>query len=260
MLPIFVEYILDNRTEHADHANGNCANNPANDTHSEHHRRVHTFVKRRVHMNAAAKIAMADTSFADIIVNHGHSQVDSIDNLSKLFANDNPIWLEIGFGMGDSLIQMASENPHTNFVGIEVHEPGIGRTAHIARQNALHNVKLINGDAIALLQQLPEASLDAILLFFPDPWQKKRHHKRRFVDPVRMPLVVRALKTGGIFHCATDWEDYAIQMLEVLSHTTGLSNQYTGYAPRGTRPFTKFEKRGQELGHGVWDLVFYKTK
>ncbi len=229
---------------------------------------VTTFMKRRTHMNKNAEQALTDPQFAQYIVNNsfGDGNLDAIHDLRVLFADspngsDAPLTLEIGFGLGVSLIEMAAAEPTRNFVGIEVHEPGIGKCAYMAGTQALTNIKIINGDAIQLLKQLPENHIDRIQLYFPDPWQKKRHHKRRFVSPERMAIVTRCLKVGGWFHTATDWEHYAFWMLEVLDDLTGISNQAgTGnFTPRPDfRPVTKFERRGIEREHGVWDLIYSK--
>lgn len=228
---------------------------------------VNTFMKRRTHMNKMAKQALNDPAFAHYLVNGQDGDITGITDLRELFADspntaDAPLTLEIGFGMGDSLIEMANQDRTRNFVGIEVHEPGIGKCAYLAGELGLSNIKIINGDALKLMQQLPTEHIDRIQLYFPDPWQKKRHYKRRFVSPERMQIVYRVLKTGGWFHAATDWQDYAEWMLDVLDNFNGLHNTAgVGNAtPRPDfRPMTKFEKRGIERGHGIWDFIFTKT-
>lgn len=237
----------------------------------EQFRQINTFMKRRTHLSQHAELALTDSQFDAIILNHSGTvgvlgDVSALTDLRAHFANtsngaDAPLTLEIGFGMGDSLFEMAKNSPTQNFVGIEVHEAGIGRLAFMAHEAGLTNLKLINGDALALLDNLPSGHLDTVQLYFPDPWQKKRHYKRRFVTAERMQKVVRVLKTGGIFHTATDWEHYAFWMLEVLDgmpefeNTSGVGN----FAPRPNfRPYTKFEKRGLTEGHGVWDLLYKK--
>lgn len=214
-----------------------------------------TFMRRRAHMSRNAQIGFDEC--ADFFVS------DSTKNLRTLFLSpDNPLTFEIGFGMGHSLIDMAVAAPNTNFVGMEVHEPGLGLTAYNARKAGLTNLKIINGDAVALLEQLPENHIDTVQLYFPDPWRKKRHFKRRFVSHDRMALVSSRLKKSGIFHTATDWEHYAYWMLDVLDNTKDLEN-LSGqgqFHPRPDfRPYTKFEKRGIEKGHGVWDLIYRKS-
>ncbi|MDO5768529.1 MAG: tRNA (guanosine(46)-N7)-methyltransferase TrmB [Psychrobacter sp.] len=238
----------------------------------KHLRNIQTFMKRRTHMNKHAEQALVDPAYAQYIVNNpsGDGDLSGITDLRSLFADtsltpngaDAPLTLEIGFGLGDSLIEMAAAEPSRNFVGIEVHEPGLGKCAYLAGDLNLNNIKIINGDAIALLSQLPENHLDRIQLYFPDPWQKKRHFKRRFVSPERMAIVTRCLKTGGWFHTATDWEHYAFWMLDILDNIDNLSN-YSGqgkFTPRPDfRPMTKFERRGIDRGHGVWDLIYIKS-
>ena len=237
-------------------------------TDGKHIRIVNTFMKRRTHMNKNAELALTAPEFAHYLVNNsfGDGNLDGIDDLRVLFADspngsDAPLTLEIGFGLGDSFIEMATAEPTRNFVGVEVHEPGIGKCAYMAGTQGLTNVKIINGDAIQLLKQLPENHIDRIQLYFPDPWQKKRHYKRRFVSPERMAIVTRSLKQGGWFHTATDWEHYAFWMVEVLDGFAGLTNQAGAgnFTNRPDfRPMTKFERRGLERGHGVWDLIYIK--
>ena len=237
-------------------------------TDGKHIRIVNTFMKRRTHMNKNAELALTAPEFAHYLVNNsfGDGNLDGINDLRALFTDspngsDAPLTVEIGFGLGDSFIEMAAAEPTRNFVGVEVHEPGIGKCAYMAGTQGLTNVKIINGDAIQLLKQLPENHIDRIQLYFPDPWQKKRHYKRRFVSPERMAIVTRSLKQGGWFHTATDWEHYAFWMVEVLDGFTGLSNQAGAgnfTARPDFRPMTKFERRGLERGHGVWDLIYIK--
>ena len=246
-------------------ADASSQKEPATD---KHIRIVNTFMKRRTHMNKNAELALTAPEFAHYLVNNsfGDGNLDGINDLRVLFADspngsDAPLTVEIGFGLGDSFIEMAAAEPTRNFVGVEVHEPGIGKCAYMAGTQGLTNVKIINGDAIQLLKQLPENHIDRIQLYFPDPWQKKRHYKRRFVSPERMAIVTRSLKQGGWFHTATDWEHYAFWMVEVLDGFAGLTNQAGAgnFTDRPDfRPMTKFERRGLERGHGVWDLIYIK--
>lgn len=183
-------------------------------------------------------------------------------NFKKIFNSDAPTILEIGFGMGKTFIETAEKNPDKNYIGIEVHRPGIANTLRDVHEKNLKNIRLFEGDALEILkQQIPNESLTAVYLFFPDPWPKRRHHKRRLVQADTMNLVQSKLKPGGIFHAATDWQHYAEHMMTVLSATPGFENTsgVEKFTPRPEhRPLTKFEKRGQDLGHGVWDLVFQK--
>ena len=178
------------------------------------------------------------------------------------FERQGPRVLEIGFGMGQSLVAMAEAAPETNFVGIEVHKPGIGRLLHCMDDSDVQNIRVYCHDAVEVLRDcIAPASLDGIQIFFPDPWHKKRHHKRRLVQPPFVAQLVSCLKVGGRLHLATDWENYAQQMMEVLEDADGLSNSCGEgqFAPRPSeRPLTKFELRGERLGHGVWDLIFHR--
>jgi len=179
-------------------------------------------------------------------------------DLASAFGRDAPCVLEIGFGMGDATAQIAQAMPQTNFLGIEVHEPGVGALLKRIGEMQLPNLRLMQFDAVEVLQQmLAPQSLAGVHIFFPDPWHKLRHHKRRLIQPPLVALLASRLGPGGYLHCATDWEPYAQQMLEVLSAEPALVNTADGFAPRpGYRPLTKFEQRGLRLGHGVWDLVF----
>ena len=171
--------------------------------------------------------------------------------------------LEIGFGMGQSLVAMAAAAPEKNFIGVEVHLPGVGRLLHSMEDEGVDNIRVYCHDAVEILNDcIDDASLDTVQIFFPDPWHKKRHHKRRLIQPDFVDLLCRKLKPGGVLHLATDWENYAEQMMEVLSANTQLRNQAGEgeFAPRPDhRPLTKFERRGERLGHGVWDLLFKKA-
>ena len=264
-----VDHSVDNSSDNPSEAVSTASTTDNKEANNDKHMRiVNTFMKRRTHMNKNAEQALTDPKFAEYLVNNsfGDGNLDGIDDLRVLF-NDSPngsnapLTVEIGFGLGDSLIEMAIADPTRNFIGVEVHEPGIGKCAYMAGTQNLTNIKIINGDAIQLLKQLPENHIDRIQLYFPDPWRKKRHFKRRFVSAERMAIVTRTLKPGGWFHTATDWEHYAFWMLEVLDNFAGLSNQAgTGnFTPRPDfRPMTKFERRGIDRDHGVWDLIYTK--
>jgi tRNA (guanine-N7-)-methyltransferase len=185
-------------------------------------------------------------------------------DLPGLFGNQQPVTLEIGFGNGEALAEAALRHPEHNYLGVEVHGPGVGHLLRKLAAQESRNVRILQVDAMELLRHhLPAASLAAVLLFFPDPWPKQRHHKRRIVQAEFAQLVYRALQPGGRLHMATDWQDYAQQMLAVLSAAEGFVNQAGGgnYAPRpASRPLTKFERRGQRLGHDVWDLLFARRQ
>ncbi|SMF96258.1 tRNA (guanine-N(7)-)-methyltransferase [Methylomagnum ishizawai] len=189
-------------------------------------------------------------------------ETDQAFDARAVFGREAPTIVEIGFGNGESLARMATDAPDTHFLGIEVHRPGIGHLLLRLREAGLSNVRVYRGDAVEFLaNRIPDGGLSGINLFFPDPWPKARHHKRRILNPEFARLVADKLKSGGIFHAATDWEDYARQMLEVLRDCTGLENTQAdgGFTPRPAhRPPTKFEARGERLGHGVWDLVFVR--
>jgi tRNA (guanine-N7-)-methyltransferase len=182
-------------------------------------------------------------------------------DLGRLFGRSSPKIFEIGFGMGETTAAIAQEHPESDYLGIEVHSPGVGSLLARIAELRLTNVRIIQHDAVEVLQHMiaPDA-LDGVHIFFPDPWPKKRHHKRRLIQPPFVSLLVSRMKPGALVHACTDWEDYARQMLEVFSAETSLRNTASGYAERpGTRPQTKFERRGLALGHRVWDLVFRKV-
>jgi tRNA (guanine-N7-)-methyltransferase len=185
-------------------------------------------------------------------------------DLPQLFGRDAPCFLEIGFGMGDALAQMAQARPEHNFLGIEVHRPGLGNLLRKLDDLHLDNVRVLAHDAVEVLRDsVADASLAGVYVFFPDPWPKKRHHKRRLIQPEFAALLCRKLARGGRLHLATDWEHYAQQMLAVLDATAGLRNsagqgRYSN--SRDDRPLTKFERRGLRLGHGVWDLIYTRER
>jgi len=184
-------------------------------------------------------------------------------NLDNVFGRGAPRVLEIGFGNGASLAEMAAGRPEYDYVGIEVHRPGVGALLLQIEERGLNNIRLVCDDAVEILKhRVTDNSLDRVQLFFPDPWHKKRHHKRRIVNGGFVSLVAQKLKPGGVFHLATDWEDYALHMAEVLARSTDFENTATSgkFVPRPDyRPITKFELRGQRLGHGVWDLIYNRS-
>jgi tRNA (guanine-N7-)-methyltransferase len=183
-------------------------------------------------------------------------------DLGATFGREAPRVLEIGFGMGDATAQVAAAAPAQDFIGVEVHEPGVGALLKRIGDAGLVNLRIVRHDAVAVLQQMiAPASLAGVHLWFPDPWHKKRHNKRRLVQPAFVDLVASRLVPGGYLHCATDWQPYAEQMLEVLTAAPDLANTAEGYCERPMwRPRTKFEARGLDLGHGVWDLLFTRPR
>jgi tRNA (guanine-N7-)-methyltransferase len=174
------------------------------------------------------------------------------------FGRHAPVVLEIGFGMGDATAQIAAARPDTDFLAIEVHAPGVGALLKKIGEQQLGNLRLLQHDAVEVLEHMvAPGTLAGVHVYFPDPWHKKKHNKRRLIQPPLVALLASRLAPGGYLHCATDWQPYAEQMLEVLSAEPALTNTAEGYAPRPEwRPLTKFENRGLKLGHGVWDLVF----
>jgi len=180
--------------------------------------------------------------------------------LDALFGRHAPRYLEIGFGDGKALAEMAAAQPEADFLGIEVHHPGVGSLLQRVEQQSLTNVRVICADVVEVLEtMLADSSLDKVFMFFPDPWPKKRHHKRRLLQSNFVALLHKKLKPAGIFHMATDWEDYAMHMLAVMKTAPGFantSNEGTFVMRPAYRPLTKFEARGKRLGHGVWDLIF----
>ena len=188
---------------------------------------------------------------------------DKSYDYDQAFDRSAPLIVEIGFGNGGSLAEMAEANPQLNYLGIEVHRPGVGHLMLLLEQKGLTNVRIYHHDAIEILEhKISDHCLAGVHLFFPDPWQKRRHHKRRIVRPAFVELLNKKLHSNGYVHAATDWEHYAKAMLAVLSAGSGMVNMSTSndYCERPEyRPLTKFEKRGLRLGHGVWDLIFKKV-
>jgi len=221
------------------------------------HRKIRSFVRREGRMTRAQQEALGRLGHSYLITEN------ALQDLDAVFRRRAPRVAEIGFGMGDALAVMAKAKPHCDFLGIEVHRPGVGSLLLKLEKGAVENVRVVCADAVEALQyHLPDNTLDAVHLFFPDPWPKTRHHKRRIVQAEFAELVHRKLKPGGIFHMATDWEDYARQMLTVMEAAPGYQNVVGAgaFSPRPSeRPLTKFEQRGQRLGHRVWDLLFTRT-
>ncbi|WP_035055888.1 tRNA (guanosine(46)-N7)-methyltransferase TrmB [Andreprevotia chitinilytica] len=216
-------------------------------------RRIRSFVLRQGHLSAGQERALNEFG-PRFCIPYANAPLD----LDAAFGRHAPRVLEIGFGMGQATAEIAAGRPDTDFLGVEVHTPGVGSLCKLIGEQSLTNIRIVQHDAVEVLEHmLLPASLDGAHIYFPDPWHKKRHNKRRLVQPAFVAQLVSRIKPGGYLHLATDWEDYAIQMLEVLSAEPQLENTADGYAPRPDyRPLTKFENRGIKLGHGVWDLVF----
>lgn len=222
-------------------------------------RRIRSFVKREGRLTTGQERAIKE-----LFPLFGLELNNSILNLDDTFQRVAPRILEIGFGNGASLSEMAKNNPEQDYIGIEVHRPGVGTLLTQIETLGLTNIRVMNEDAIEVLNQMiASESLDAVYLFFADPWHKTKHHKRRIVQQEFVQLLRKKLKVGGIFHMATDWEDYAKHMMRVMNISEGFENTAgkDKYISRPDyRPLTKFEQRGQRLGHGVWDLIFKKVK
>lgn len=221
-------------------------------------RRIRTFVRRQGRLTKGQQHAL-DTLWQVMGTDYQEQPLD----LTALFGRASPVTLEVGFGMGASLVTMATAHPEQNFIGIEVHLPGVGACLASAQEAGVRNLRVMCHDAVEVLEQMiPDASLALVQLFFPDPWHKARHNKRRIIQAPFVELVGRKLADGGVCHMATDWQHYAEHMLAVMSDAAFFRNfSSTGdYVPRPvSRPLTKFEQRGQRLGHSVWDLMFVKT-
>ncbi|OQW98921.1 MAG: tRNA (guanosine(46)-N7)-methyltransferase TrmB [Thiothrix lacustris] len=221
------------------------------------HRAIKSFVLRQGRVTRAQEEALEN-----LWPVFGIESTDTPLDLPSLFGRLAPITLEIGFGNGDSLAQMAAAAPERDFIGIEVHTPGVGHLLKLVGEQGLQNVRVMNSDAVEILQKrIPVGSLNRVQLFFPDPWHKKKHNKRRIVQAPFAALIASRLQTGGVFHMATDWENYADNMANVMETSPDFANlaPEPPYSPRPeTRPLTKFEHRGLKLGHGVWDLLYRK--
>jgi len=194
-----------------------------------------------------------------LLPQYGIPDGDAPIDFAVLFGRVAPVHVEIGFGNGEALLAMATAHPGNNYLGIEVHRPGVGSLLQRIAAGQLTNVRVATRDAVEVLARVPDGAIDAVFLFFPDPWPKLRHHKRRLVQPEFVARIRRALRVGGVFHLATDWENYATHMLRVVGADPGFINLATdgGYVPRpAERPQTRFESRGRRLGHAVRDLAF----
>ncbi len=221
-------------------------------------RSIRSFVKRTGRLTSGQEFALTEYWPLYGIDYKPQAQID----IQRLFPGLNRLKLEIGFGNGDSLVQMAVADPDSAYIGIEVHEPGVGHCLKLIHEQSIPNLKLMTHDAIEVLQNMmPEQCLERVFLFFPDPWHKKRHHKRRIVNQQFRDLLFRSFKSEGVLHMATDWQEYAEHMAADLLSDSRFKNlgDAQGYCAKPDyRPETRFERRGQRLGHGVWDLMFQK--
>lgn len=218
-------------------------------------RRIRSFVTRAGRLSTAQAKAI-ETLGPRFCIPYAKSET----NFSQAFGRTAPTILEIGFGMGDTTAKIAAVMPDKDFIGVEVHTPGIGSLLKLIGEQGLNNLRIIQHDAVEVITNMVAPnSLAGVHVFFPDPWHKARHNKRRLIQSPFVSLLASRIAPGGYLHCATDWQEYAEQMLEVLSAEPTLANTAETYAPRPNyRPVTKFENRGLRLGHGVWDLVFVK--
>jgi len=219
----------------------------------DHPRTIRSYVLRAGRMGTGQQRALAELGPRFVLP----FRPEPLD-FAAVFGRPAPVVLEIGFGMGDATAHIAAARPDTDFIGVEVHTPGVGALLKRIGEQQLPNLRIVQHDAVEVLEHMiPPGALAGVHIFFPDPWHKKKHHKRRLIQPAFVSRLVTRLKIGGYLHCATDWQPYAEQMLQVLEAEPALQNTAPGYAPRPDyRPLTKFEQRGLKLGHGVWDLVF----
>ncbi|MGP1678794.1 MAG: tRNA (guanosine(46)-N7)-methyltransferase TrmB [Burkholderiales bacterium] len=221
------------------------------------HPPIRSFVLRQGRVSNAQRRAV-DT----LLSVHGIAYTPGVLDFEQAFGRRAPTILEIGFGMGETTAQIAQAHPQNNYLGIEVHTPGVGSLLKLIAEGGLANLRLIQHDAVEVLEHMiVPASLAGAHIFFPDPWPKKRHHKRRLIQPALVALLASRLAPGACLHAATDWQEYAEQILAVFAAEPALANTAPGFAPRPDyRPLTKFESRGLKLGHGVWDIIFRKTR
>ncbi|MBX9810978.1 MAG: tRNA (guanosine(46)-N7)-methyltransferase TrmB [Burkholderiales bacterium] len=219
------------------------------------HRSIRSFVLRQ------GRVSNAQQRAYDVLLpRYGIPFAQSTVDLDQKFGRSAPKILEIGFGMGETTAEIAAAHPENDYLGIEVHTPGVGSLLKRIAELGLDNIRIIQHDAVEVLtHMIAPSAFDGVHIFFPDPWPKKRHHKRRLIQPAFVALLAERMKPGAYMHVATDWQEYAEQVLAVLSAEPRLCNTAEGYAPRPDyRPQTKFESRGLKLGHGVWDMVFRK--
>ncbi len=220
-----------------------------------HPTHIRSFVNRRSHITQGQQDALEA-----FLTTWSLAYRPTLLNLTETFEREAPTILEIGFGMGETTEKIALARPSDNFLGVEVFNAGVGALLKRIEASSLNNIRIIQHDAVEVLRDmLAPKSLAGVHIYFPDPWPKTRHHKRRLLQPLLVELLASRMASGAYIHCATDWEHYAEQMLAVLSAETSLQNTCEGFAPRPEfRPLTKFENRGLRLGHGVWDVIFIK--
>lgn len=225
---------------------------------NKHMRQIRSFILRTGRLTKGQEKALEEQWMT-----FGLTEEAGVLDFEQIFGRKAPVTLEIGFGNGTSLAEMAKNAPERDFVGIEVHTPGVGHLLYLIDDMQLSNVRVMHSDAVPIVQnQIAEGSLDRVQLFFPDPWHKKRHNKRRIVQPPFVSLLASRLALGGVFHMATDWQNYAKHMANVMEAHEAFENVFDSpFAPRpDERPLTKFEKRGLDRGHGVWDLLYQRIK
>jgi len=220
------------------------------------HPPIRSFVLRQGRVSNAQRRAVAT-----LLSVYGIAYAPGVLDFEQLFGRRAPTILEIGFGMGETTARIAQAHPESNYLGIEVHTPGVGSLLKRIAEDGLANLRLVQHDAVEVLEHMiAPAALAGAHVFFPDPWPKKRHHKRRLIQPGFVALLASRLAPGACLHAATDWQEYAEQILAVFAAEPALANTAPGFAPRPDyRPQTKFESRGLKLGHGVWDIIFRKT-
>ncbi len=222
-------------------------------------RKIQSFVRRSGRLSKAQSAGLNE-----LWPTYGVNLDNKTINLDELFIKPQNVTLEVGFGNGDSLLEMALQQPQNNFLGIEVYEAGIGRLINEANKKRLSNLKIIKGDAVEILENnIEDDSISCLQLFFPDPWHKKKHHKRRIIQTSFLDTLKNKLINGGIVHIVTDWEDYAEHIMETMESHPDFKNTAGDhiYSTRlKHRPLTKFENRGQKLGYGVWDIIFINSK
>lgn len=240
----------------SDHSTGDQPEMPATDD-ALRHRPIRSYVLRQGRLTDAQQRAL--DRLQPVFGIPFQSQWLDLD--AAFGRADSPKILEIGFGMGESTAHIAEKHPQIDYLGVEVHTPGVGSLLKQIGERGLNNLRIIQHDAVEVLNQMiADGSLDGVHIFFPDPWHKKRHHKRRLIQAPFIDLLSRKLKAGAYLHVATDWQEYAEWVLEILQAAPQLQNTAADYAPKPAyRPLTKFENRGLKLGHGVWDLVFTRN-